>query len=215
MPVRVIPPTQSDAVLDVLCDAFYDYSVMRYVLGPARNYPERLRTLIGLFVAGRASPQGRLLGVLDDDGTLAAAAVVDLPGDRLVLPALERLRAAVWRELGADARLRYEAYGTASRSFEPSAPHHHLGLIGVRASHQGSGLGRVLLDHVHSLAAADPASTGVSLTTELERNVGLYRYFGYDLAGQARVAAELETWCFFRPVARMTAPGPAAARREG
>jgi len=55
MPVRVIPPVQSDAVLDVLCDAFFDYPVMRYVLGDRPEYPRRLRTVIGLFVA-RGSP---------------------------------------------------------------------------------------------------------------------------------------------------------------
>lgn len=215
MPVRVVPPVQSDAVLDVLCDAFFDYPVMRHVLGPTPDYAERLRTLVALFVAGRANPLGLLLGVANDDGTLSAAAVVDLPGKRIALPSFEQLREAAWGDLGPDARSRYEAYVSASRSFDHSAPHHHLGLIGVRSSHQGSGLSRVLLEHLHSLADADPASAGVSLTTELHRNVRLYEHFGYDLAGHARVAPELETWSFFRPAEKTATAGSSDAGRDG
>jgi hypothetical protein len=57
----------------------------------------------------------------------------------------------------------------------------------------------VLLDHLHALVEVDPGSRGVSLNTELPRNVELYRYFGYRITGHARVAPELETWGFFRP----------------
>lgn len=51
--------------------------------------------------------------------------------------------------------------------------HHHLNMIGVRPDAQGQGHGRRLLESVHALAAADPASAGVSLTTEVEANVAL------------------------------------------
>ena len=75
----------------------------------------------------------------------------------------------------------------------------NLSMIGVRHSHAGRGLARLLLDEVHALAEADATSSGVSLTTETQRNLPLYEHFGYRITGHARVSAELETWGFFRP----------------
>lgn len=196
---QIIPASQVEEILDVLCDAFFDYPVMRYVLGDKPDYARRLRAVIGLFVAVRVAREDLMLGVRDGSGMLVAAALVNLPGGRLPPPSFEAYRNSVWAELGAEERLRYEAYGTASGGFHPSEPHHHLGMIGVRASHHGEGLGRVLLEHLHSLVAADPGSRGVSLNTELPRNVELYTYFGYRITGHAQVAPELETWGFFRP----------------
>ena len=42
-------------------------------------------------------------------------------------------------------------------------------------------------------------SHGVTLSTESERNVALYRHLGYRVVGQATIAPGLETWDFFRP----------------
>ena len=199
MPVRIVPPSESDTLLAVLCDAFFDYPVMRYVLGPEPNYAERLGTLVGLFVAARVAGEDLMLSLDDDVGTPVAAALVNLPGGSVPGPAFESLRASVWAELGQEERRRYEAFGAATQPFEIGEPHHHLGMIGVRTAHQGAGHARILLQHVHAVAAADSDSAGVSLTTELSRNVGFYEYFGYELSGYARVAPELETWSFFRP----------------
>jgi hypothetical protein len=44
----------------------------------------------------------------------------------------------------------------------------------------------------------DPGSAGVSLSTEVRRNVDLYRHFGYEVTGEARVSEELMTWGMFR-----------------
>ncbi len=140
-----------------------------------------------------------MLGVNDHAGAMVASAMVDLPGERPHSPLLEELRESVWSELGDDARARYAEYGRIGREHAPHSHHHHLGMIGVRARAQGTGLSRVLLEHVHGLAEADPNSTGVSLTTELERNVPLYEHFGYQVTAYARVAPDLETWAMFRP----------------
>jgi len=50
------------------------------------------------------------------------------------------------------------------------------------------------------LSATDALSTGVSLSTELSRNLPLYEHFGYRVRGHARVGDTLETWTRFRPV---------------
>jgi GNAT superfamily N-acetyltransferase len=198
-PVRVLSASDVDDILDVLCDAFFDYPVMRYVLGSNPAYPHRLRTLVGLFVAARVAREDLMLGVRGETGTLVAAALVNLPGGRIPPPAFERYRQSVWEELGDEERLRYDAYGTASHGFDPEEPHHHLGMIGVRSSRHGQGLGRRLLDHLTEVVEADPGSSGASLNTELPRNVALYKHVGYRITGHARVAPELETWALFRP----------------
>src|SRR3712207_8832606 len=54
----------------VMSDAFHDYPVMRYVLGPAEPYDERLRTLVELFVSNRVYRNDPMIGVRDETGAL-------------------------------------------------------------------------------------------------------------------------------------------------
>ena len=190
-------------IVSVMSDAFHDYPVMRWTLGadtPAVGAPfnVRLHRLVQLFVSGRAYRNEPMMGVRDDRGVLVAAAVMSLPSPADPPPAFIALRESIWAELGADARGRYDAYGTAASFFTELGPHHHLNMIGVRRTHQGLGLGRELLAAAQNVAADDPQSTGVSLTTELADNVKLYEHFGYRVVGHKRVGPGLETWGMFR-----------------
>jgi len=198
-PVHRLSAAQVQHVVAVLCDAFHDYPVMRYVLAPAEgDYDRHLRTLVNFFVMARACREEPLLGIFDGE-ELIAAATLTLPGKRQLPAEFTRLREAVWRELGEAARLRYEAFGEATQAFDIGRPHYHLNMIGVRGSHHGKGLARQLLDAVHAMSQSDPASQGVTLTTEEPSNVALYQHFGYEIVGHARIDAHLETWAFFRP----------------
>lgn len=197
--VTSVPPEEADQAVTVLCDAFRDYPVMRYVLGSANDYERRLRTLIGFFVSARVFREEPVLGIYNRDGTLAAVALVTLPGERPIPEALSVKRESVWKELGPAERERYEAFGTACAQFGVESPHHHLNMIGVRRSHVGRGLGRKLLEAVHQMTDADDASAGVSLSTESAHNLPLYEHFGYRQLGHAVVGPGLETWAFFRP----------------
>jgi GNAT superfamily N-acetyltransferase len=198
MPARVTEVDDPDEVVDVFCEAFHDYPVMRFVLGRGRvDYDRDLRTLIGFFVMSRALRGEYLFGVRGERG-LAAAATVSRPGTPSP-PALAALREAVWAALGEEARTRYDAYGAACSPLEPTGPHLHLNMIGVRRGTQGGGRGRLLLDHVHALSREDPESGGVSLSTEDPRNVALYEHVGYVVRGHAVVSPELETWALYRP----------------
>jgi len=40
--IEMLGPEDAPAILEVFCDAFADYPVMRYVLGPGGNSPSRL-----------------------------------------------------------------------------------------------------------------------------------------------------------------------------
>jgi GNAT superfamily N-acetyltransferase len=198
-PVSRLSEAQVSQAVNVLCDAFHDYPVMRYVIGPAGDdYDRRLHTLIIFFVMARVWRDEPILGI-SNGSALVATAILTRPGKQQPPAELAQLRETVWRELGDAARSRYEAFGEATRKFDISQPHYHLNMIGVRRTHHGKGLSRQLLDAVHAMSRNDPVSHGVTLTTEDFRNVSIYEHFGYEGVGHVRIDAKLETWGFFRP----------------
>ena len=190
-------------IVSVLTDAFHDYPVMQHVLGPdtpdaGAPYPVRLHRLIQLFASGRAYRQDPMMGIRDERRVLIGAAVMTQPNPPEPPPVFIALRESIWAELGSAPRARYETYAAAANFFAAMGPHHHLNMIGVRRAQQGLGRAKELLAAVHDLAAADPDSSGVSLTTERSQNVALYEHFGYRVVGHTRVAPGLETWGLFR-----------------
>jgi GNAT superfamily N-acetyltransferase len=188
---------RASEVVDVLCETFFDYPVMRFVLGTPADYGARLNELITFDVATRIACDEWLLGIEGPSG-LSAAATVSRPGAESP-PKVANLRENMWASLGGEARSRYELFTRAIAPFEVEQPHLHLSLIGVRKDVRGHGLGRGLLEAVHALSEMDHSSVGVTLTTEVKRNVSLYERFGYEIVGQARVESSFTTWGFYRP----------------
>jgi GNAT superfamily N-acetyltransferase len=195
--VAPISPRRHHEVAAVLVDAFYDYPVMRYVVGDAPDYEARLQQLIEFFVFRRVRQGGLLFGV-DRGAELLGAAVLATPRETKAPPEVKDLALQLWSAIGEDARLRFDTYGAATQRFAVASPHHHLSMIGVRRAHHGDGLARPLLDVVTETSVDDAESAGVSLTTELLKNVQLYEHFGYRVIGHAHVTADLETWGLFR-----------------
>ncbi|MEX2271856.1 MAG: GNAT family N-acetyltransferase [Vicinamibacterales bacterium] len=216
--IDLLPLDRLDDVVDVYAEAFAGYPVMRCTVGEDGDVAARERRLIRLFVTRRTARGGPMYGVSGSKaskaskeskeskeskpGELLGAILLTMPREPEPPPDVAEMAAAAWRDLGEDARLRYEAYAeTASRLF-PAEPHHHLNMIGVRPSHKGSGIGRRLLEFVRRMAEDDPESAGVSLSTENPRNVDLYRHVGYEVTGHAPIrftegAPAYETWSMF------------------
>lgn len=193
-----LPATDAPRVVDVLCEAFREYPVMRFVLGEdSRDYQKRLTTLIGFFVSARALRDEPMFGVAEG-AELHAAATTSFPDLNESPAELVEFREGVWRELGSESRARYEACGVAWASFAMAEPHFHVNMIGVRDARRGLGLGKRLLEHVHGLSSAADRSIGVTLTTEDPANVPFYQHLGYEVVGWVRIAPELETWALFR-----------------
>ena len=199
MEVTRLLPQQADEAVDVLCDAFDDYPLMRFVIGPVGDaYGRHLRTLIGFFAAARFLKNDVVIGVSTSVDELVAVATVKLPGERDAPAVLRERQEEVWRELGAEARSRYRAYRDVCRKFVIEPPHYHLGMIGVRRSHTGRGLARRLLDTLHEGCDSDPGSCGVALNTQHPNEVPFYQHFGYRIIGQAPVLDNLQIWCMFK-----------------
>ena len=186
-------------VVDTLADAFHDYPVMRFVCGDTPSYDHRLHRLVELFVSNRVLRDDTIFGVRDSFGQLAGVATTTRPGSPDPSPELLRVREEIWGELGADARQRYDSFVAATQATAVTGRHHHLNMIGIRRSQRGRGYARPLLEAVHEMAQGDGASTGVSLTTELERNRALYEHFGYRVSGHRRLPDAFTTWTLFRP----------------
>lgn len=200
----VLPPDRRLDVIDVLADAFHDYPVMRWIVGPDGDVPARIRRLIDLFVSRRVVRGGPMFGIFDGR-RLVGAAVMTLPVEPESPAVLAALADEAWRDLGDPARIRYVTYVDVTAPFFAAVGrHHHLNMIGIRPSHAGQGLARPLLEAVHQLADADAESVGVSLTTERLRNVQLYEHLGYRIVAHQPVGDGLETWGLVRD----TSPRP-------
>lgn len=198
MKVRNIEYDRVDEVVATLHEAFYDYPVMRFTLGrDVADFDTMHERLIRLFVMGRVFCKESLLGI-GESNQLDAAAAVNLPETTGIPDALREYRQEVWATFKPEAKSRYDAFVSACAQFDVDLPHHHLGMIGVRNAHKGSGLGRILVEHVIEMAEQHPKSHGVSLSTENPSNVPFYKYMGFDLTGHAQVAPGFETWNFFR-----------------
>jgi len=190
-------------VVDVLCEAFFDYPVMCFVLdgdtdADIEDYEQRLKTLIHFFVEARVLRGEVMLGIGRRE-RLHGAAPVSRPSGPPSPPEVGELRECVWADLGSPARARYDSFSVACAPFEVETPHIHLHMIGVRREAKGKGVGRRLIEHVRLMSREDPDSQGVTLTTEDEGNVSLYQHFGYEIVGHATVGWELRTWGVFRP----------------
>lgn len=187
-------------VIDVMTDAFLDYPLMQWVAGSEGDVPARVRRLVSFFVTRRAMKGGPMFGMFEGARLIGAAAMT-LPVEPAPPAGITALELDVWRALGEEARQKYQAYADAtSQFFTAVGRHHHLNMLGVRTSHKGLGVARPLLAAVHRLSDEDPESTGVSLTTELERNLALYQHFGYAVIAQNDVkGAAFCTWGLVRP----------------
>ena len=107
-------------VVSVLSEAFFDYPLMRFVLGAGPDYEVHLDRLISFFVMARLLRDDVLLGVHAPAG-LEAVALASYPGSTAVPAELSVIREETWAELGASARARYESFAAAARSVAPAA----------------------------------------------------------------------------------------------
>ena len=197
--VNIVPLSRDriPEAVDVLCDAFCDYPVMRFIIGKDAEYDDRLTRLVAMFVSARALRNSPVLGAVDVSGDIVGVATVSTPDEGPAPQEFNVLRDEAWRRLGMHAQKRYDRYGEICMRFESPEPHHHLNMLGVRRSHAGQGFARPLLESVHGLCCQHPESQGVSLSTELPDNVRLYEYFSYRVVGNALVSDELETWVLY------------------
>jgi GNAT superfamily N-acetyltransferase len=197
--VARVPNQDAMQVISVFCDAFHRYPVFRYVLDAAANpkYNYQLKKLIGLFVTARVLRNEPMFGVTKGSA-LVAAMTTSVPDASEPSEEFHALREAVWAELGAAARARYDQCTAKWTALAVDVPQLHVNMIGVRPAFQRTGLAVRLLKHVHELSRYSVFSEGVSLTTEEPRNVAFYQHLGYRIVGHDHITPDMATWGFFR-----------------
>ena len=187
-----------DEAVVVLCESFYDYPVMRFVLADAgRQYAERLSALVAYFCSRRLVGNGWVLGAMVGQ-ELAGVSVCDEPGGESVDGEEEQRQwaLALERDIGEEAVARLSEYDEAGESLLPEGDYHFLGMLGVVSRYQGLGLGKKLVEATQALVADFPASSGICLDTESPGNVPFYESLGFEVVGEADVA-DFHTWCMF------------------
>ena len=184
-------------IVAVLCDSFFDYPVMRFVINSEINYPHKLKILINFFVMARIIRKEVIIGI-GEQSNMAGVALISNQNNVINPPKLKNLREKVWTELGTQSRSNYQKFSDICAQFQVNVPHLHLNMIGIKHDAQGMGLGRKLIEQVHLLSLNDSNSSGVTLTTEDPAKVSFYEYLGYNIIGQSNVTPQLKTWSFFR-----------------
>ena len=196
--IKRLTEADRERVIDVLAAAFNDYPVMRFALADASDeYDQRLRELIGFYCDKRLIHDWPVLGIRQGQ-EFVAAALITAPGTGTESPEFRRKHLGLAHAIGRAACERMARYERASSGREPKDAHYFLGMIGVAPGHQGSGYGRLLLEHIQAMSEGDQISTGVSLSTEDPSNVPYYQRVGYQVVGEADVG-DIHTWCMFRP----------------
>lgn len=196
--IQTLDKSHLSQILDVLCDAFYDYPVMKEVIGPVgKHYDSHLRHLIKLFVTKRIMRGGPILGILRE-GELVACVTITTPYETSNNKRFAKVEKSIWAKLDPKAKKRYENLCYLWREFEVEEPHYHINMIGVRSSWKSQGLGSRLIEAVHQISSEDSNSCGVTLTTENPKNIAFYKHHGYNVEAHFVFSEELETWCFFR-----------------
>ena len=196
MKVELCTQAQKEEALDVLCDAFHEYPVMRYVLadsGP--DYDGALRALIDLFCQARLTHGLSLYGIRHE-GPLVAVSVTSDPIERPTPPQLQETAERLIERIGQEAWDRLGRYEDACKAGAPGQPSHYLGMLGIVSSHQRQGFGKALVASTKELARCSADSRGILLNTETEKNIPYYEKLGFRVVGEAD-ADHVHTWSMF------------------
>ena len=174
MPIEVRRATAADipALAGVLARAFRRDPMVVWPFVTGEDLETRIRTHFEQ-LDGRLAAQGWMHTAAGGDGVMA-----------LIPPHVEARTRAIDQEsvrgmagLTPDGGRRYERFWTWIETCHPDEPHWLLDQLAVDTPAQGRGIGRAMLELAIEHAAAD--GLPLFLETGTERNVALYRRFGF------------------------------------
>lgn len=187
------------AAVDVLCHAFADDPLMRYLFAVSTSsYQQSAQEMFRFSCEVRLLLGWSLFGCLDANGRLVGVAGVTLPEETPWPASLTAVYDELKACIGPRTTERIERYAEQAEGRRPAEPHYMLGVLGVHPDAQGAGYGRALVNAVQELSEAHPTSTGVWLDTENPRNVSIYERLGYHVLNQVQLD-EVTIWLMFRP----------------
>jgi GNAT superfamily N-acetyltransferase len=185
-----------DAVLDVLADAYLTNPINMAVFGG--RGPEQARQNRALFSALLEMLEGPRFVALHEGSVVGYVQWVSYPGCR---PSREKAASIMPRlltELADGVAARLTTWLRAWRERDPDAPHSHFGPIAVSPSRQGTGVGRLLMQHY--CKELDLTMEGGYLETDRPENVGFYGKSGFEVTSEMELLG-VRNW-FMRRRAR-------------
>ena len=138
------------------------------------------------------------------DSKLASVACLESPMNKFSLLGtikLIRALASFLTKCGLKPLRMINTYMRLTTRYRPNEKHHYLICIGVAPEFMGMGIGKKMLNTLHTVADEDSSSIGIGLDTENPNNVALYEHFGYKLTGTENLDG-LTIYTMFRPSKR-------------
>ena len=180
--VQPLDPTPSGvaAVRAVLGAAFADDPMLQWIFRGVAAQPHATAAWIGLFVEALAA--AGTVDVVLDEGEVVATAMWRADGTPMPFsewPSVGGLMTAI---LGPERTAQVGAGLGEFAAHKPDPPYHYLMFLGVRPSHQGRGLGRLLVTAGQQRAAAQ--GQGVYLESTNPRNLPFYASAGFTSLGE-------------------------------
>jgi ribosomal protein S18 acetylase RimI-like enzyme len=183
--------------IDILSRAFEHDPLMRFIFERSTSdFQSSLAELFRFSCEVRIELEWPLLGC-NHDSRLVGVACVTVPEHRPWPKSLSKKYEKLVSAIGPEATDRLERYSALTDTHRPEAPHFYLAVFGVHPSFQGMGIGRLILNEVHTLSELHPTSIGVGLDTENEQNVTLYERFGYIVVVKTELNG-MNLWSMFR-----------------
>ncbi len=181
----LLPPRYAEAAA-MVGRAFQNDPVIASIL-PGIVAEKRVRKLTVMFeeILAINARQNEPLSIIDG-GFVRAAAILHQPGSYpLPLRTEFGLLARVVLKTGPRGLGRFVHWSLRVSKHRPTAAHYYLETLAVDPSLQGRGLGSAMLKRIAS--TLDAAQAECVLETANDRNVVLYKRFGFEVASEERI----------------------------
>jgi ribosomal protein S18 acetylase RimI-like enzyme len=182
------------AVLDVLTDAYLTNPINMAVFGG--RGPEEARQNRALFSAFIEILEGPRFVALQEGSVVGYVQWVSHPGCRPSGPKAASIMPRLLNELADGVAPRLTTWLRTWRERDPDVPHSHFGPIAVSPSRQGTGVGRLLMQHY--CRQLDLAMESGYLETDRPENVEFYGKSGFEVTSEIEVLG-VRNWFMRRP----------------
>lgn len=195
--IRLAGPDDAAPLAATLAAAFAADPFVRWLIPSDRRYAWAAVRAFDLWLRRVYLPMGAVYAT--DELTSAA---LWAPPDRGQGPSRRRLGLLLGlaRIFGRGLPRALRGYGQIDGQRPDAAPHWHLAALGTHPDHRGRGLGSAVMEPV--LARCDWDREPAYLETALERNLGLYRRHGFEVAGALDLPGGPRIWRMWREPAR-------------
>lgn len=199
--IEPLPAAEWPLAARVLATGMRDNPLHERVFGAAAQRREQRLQRFMACAVDHVGREGMLLGAYLGHELVGVLGLAPPGRCRPVPPRSWRYAAAIATGNPPAATWRVARWLAAWARHDPPGPHWHLGPLAVLPAWRRRGVGGALLRR----AAVETDDAMTWLETDLERNVGFYRAFGFVVAHEEDVLG-VRTWFMRRPPG--AGPGP-------